>query len=82
RAGLDRTTVVKLGVCRAATLLTVVQVLRAMDRLDALDGFHEEPQLTPYQVVEQQEQRNICSASANAPRARSPPSFHQNRKAW
>lgn len=55
RAGLDRTTVVKLEAGRAATLLTVVQVLRAMDRLDALDGFHEEPQLTPYQVVEQQE---------------------------
>ena len=35
RAGLDRTTVVKLEAGRAATLLTVVQVLRAMDRLDA-----------------------------------------------
>jgi|GEM_PF-101765 len=55
RAGLDRTTVVKLEAGRAATLLTVVQVLRAMDRLDVLDGFHEEPQLTPYQLVEQQE---------------------------
>lgn len=55
RAGLDRTTVVKLEAGRAATLLTVVQVLRAMDWLDVLDGFHEEPQLTPYQLVEQQE---------------------------
>ena len=55
RAGLDRTTIVKLEAGRAATLLTVVQVLRAMDRLEVLDGFHEEPQLTPYQVVEQQE---------------------------
>ncbi len=54
RAGLDRTTVVKLEAGRAATLLTVVQVLRAMDKLEVLDGFHEEPQLTPYQVVEQQ----------------------------
>ncbi|MBK8582870.1 MAG: helix-turn-helix domain-containing protein [Flavobacteriales bacterium] len=54
-AGLDRTTVVKLEAGRSATLLTVVQILRAMDRLDVLDGFHEEPQLTPYQVVEQQE---------------------------
>lgn len=54
RAGLDRTTVVKLEAGRAATVMTVVQVLRAMDRLEVLDGFHEEPQLTPYQVVEQQ----------------------------
>ncbi len=55
RAGLDRTTVVKLEAGRAATLLTVVQVLRAIDRLDMLDPFHSEPQPTPYMVVEQQE---------------------------
>lgn len=54
RAGLDRTTVVKLEAGRAATLLTVVQILRAMDRLDVLDPFHVEPQPTPYMVVEQQ----------------------------
>ena len=33
RAGLDRTTVVKLEAGRAATLMTVVQVLRALDKL-------------------------------------------------
>ncbi len=55
RAGLDRTTVVKLEGGRAATLLTVVQVLRAIGRLEVLDGFHEEPRPTPYQLVEQQE---------------------------
>ena len=54
RAGLDRTTVVKLEAGRAATLMTVVQVLRAMDRLETLDAFHEEPQPTPYMVVEAQ----------------------------
>jgi transcriptional regulator with XRE-family HTH domain len=56
RAGLDRTTVVKLEAGRAATLLTVVQVLRAMDRLDLLDVFHQEPQPTPYMLVEAQTQ--------------------------
>lgn len=55
RAGLDRTTVVKLEAGRAATLLTLVQVLRAMDRLELLDAFHQEPQLTPYMLVEAQE---------------------------
>ena len=54
RAGLDRTTVVKLEAGRAATLLTVVQVLRAMDRLELLDAFHAEPQPTPYMLVEAQ----------------------------
>jgi transcriptional regulator with XRE-family HTH domain len=52
RAGLDRTTVVKLEAGRAATLLTVVQVLRAIGRLDVLDAFHEEPRLTPMMALE------------------------------
>lgn len=55
RAGLDRTTVVKLEGGRAATLLTVVQVLRALGKLELLDPFHEEPQPTPYMLVEAQE---------------------------
>lgn len=54
RAGLDRTTVVKLEAGRAATLLTVVQVLRAMGRLDVLDSFHEEPRLSPMLALEQE----------------------------
>ena len=55
RAGLDRTTVVQLEAGRAATMLTFAQVLRAMDQLDLLNTFHEEPQPTPYQLVEAQE---------------------------
>lgn len=54
-AGLDRTTVVKLEAGRAATLMTVVQVLRALDKLELLDAFHVEQQPTPYMVVEMQE---------------------------
>ena len=55
RAGLDRTTVVKLEAGRAATLLTVVQVLRAMDRLELLDAFHEAPKATPMMLLEAEE---------------------------
>ena len=54
RAGLDRTTVVKLEAGRAATLLTVVQMLRAIGRLEVLDGFHEEPRITPMMALEQE----------------------------
>lgn len=56
RAGLDRTTVVQLEAGRAATLLTVVQVLRAIGQLPLLDAFHQVPQPTPYMLVEAQEQ--------------------------
>jgi hypothetical protein len=51
---LDRTTVVKLEAGRAATLLTVVQVLRAMGRLEVLDAFHEEPRISPMMALEQE----------------------------
>lgn len=54
RTGLDRSTVQRLEGGRAATLLTVVQVLRALDKLDLLDPFHEEPRPTPYMLVEAQ----------------------------
>lgn len=56
RTGLDRTTVVQLEAGRAATLLTVVQVLRAIGQLPLLDAFHQVPQPTPYMLVEAQEQ--------------------------
>lgn len=55
RAGVDRTTVVKLEAGNANSLTNMVQVLRALGRLDVLDGFHEEQRPTPYMVVEMQE---------------------------
>ncbi|MBS1545770.1 MAG: helix-turn-helix transcriptional regulator [Bacteroidetes bacterium] len=70
RAGLDRTTIVKLEAGRAATLLTFVQVLRAMGRLELLDAFHQEPQPTPYMLVEAQEKylkKQRKRASRNKP---------------
>lgn len=55
RAGLDRTTIVKLEAGRAATLLTIVQVLRALGKLDLLELFVQRSGPTPMQVLEQQE---------------------------
>jgi len=55
KTGLDRSTVARLEGGRAATLLTVVQVLRVLNKLELLDGFHAEPQPTPYMLVEAQE---------------------------
>lgn len=55
KTGLDRSTVQRMEGGRAATLLTVVQVLRALDKLELLDAFYSEPQPTPYMLVEAQE---------------------------
>lgn len=70
RAGLDRITVLKLESGRAASLLTVVQVLRALGRLDLLNAFHEEPRLTPMMALEmetkyQRKQRKRASPKKN-----------------
>jgi DNA-binding XRE family transcriptional regulator len=54
RAGVDRTTVVKIEAGKANSLLNLVQVLRAIGRLDVLDNFHEEPRLTPMMALEQE----------------------------
>lgn len=53
--GLDRSTVQRLEGGRAATLLTVVQVLRALDRLDLLDPWVQERRATPMMLLEQEE---------------------------
>jgi transcriptional regulator with XRE-family HTH domain len=53
--GLDRSTVQRLEGGRAATLLTVVQVLRALDRLDLLDPWVQERKATPMMLLEQEE---------------------------
>ena len=52
--GLDRSTIARLEGGRAATLLTVVQVLRALDRLQLLDPWVAEPPASPYMLVEAQ----------------------------
>lgn len=51
-SGLDRVTISKLENGHIATMLTFIQVLRVLDRFDLLDGFVEEPQISPLQVAE------------------------------
>ena len=46
-SGLDRTTISQLENGRAATLLTLVQVLRALDELDLLNVFSVEQEVSP-----------------------------------
>ncbi len=46
-SGLDRSTISQLENGRAATLLTLIQVLRALGRLDILDHFVEEKIVSP-----------------------------------
>ncbi len=54
--GLDRVTISRFENGRAATLLSFVQILRALDKLDLLNTFNEEPEISPLKVAELEEQ--------------------------
>lgn len=50
-SGLDRTTISQLENGRPATLLTLVQVLRALDKLELLNIFSTEPEISPLEAA-------------------------------
>ena len=50
-SGLNRATISQLENGRAATLLTLAQVLRALNKLDVLNIFSEETEISPLQVA-------------------------------
>jgi transcriptional regulator with XRE-family HTH domain len=61
--GLNRVTISKFENGRSATLLTVVQLLRALEKLELLNGFVQEQEISPLQIANLQEtQRKRASA--------------------
>lgn len=70
-SGLNRITISRMEAGRPATLLTLVQVLRALDKLDILNAFREEPQISPLQLLKLQErQRKKASPRRRAPNSK------------
>jgi hypothetical protein len=51
RAGIGARTVRYLEAGRQTTVETLIRVLRALDKLDALDAFLPEPGLSPLQLA-------------------------------
>ena len=51
RAGLSRLTVVKAEAGKNSTLATVVRILRALGRLDALESFLPTPTVSPLALL-------------------------------
>ena len=64
-AGVSRMTVVKLEQGKAATLLTFVQVLRALGSLDALESFLPERGPSPLQVAKMKGKERTRASSSN-----------------
>lgn len=57
KAGIDRTTISRMERGKGGTMLTMVQTLRALDKLDILNVFKEEPEISPLRILKLQEQR-------------------------
>jgi transcriptional regulator with XRE-family HTH domain len=65
-SGINRVTISRMEAGRAATLLTVVQILRGLDRLEVLNVFREEPETSPIQLLLLEErQRKKASYKRN-----------------
>lgn len=64
-SGLDRTTISRMESGRAATLLTLIQVLRALDRLNILNVFIVEPEISPLNLLKIQENKRKRAYTAN-----------------
>lgn len=83
RAGVDRTTVVKIEAGKASHLLNLIQVLRAIGRLDVLDNFHEEPRLTPMMALEQEAKYHRKQRKrASSPKATIVPPKPKPKSTW
>lgn len=74
RTGLDRVTISRFENGRAATLLTFVEILRALNRLELLDAFSEAPEISPMKVAEMQEQYRKRASKKSNPGTASPES--------
>jgi transcriptional regulator with XRE-family HTH domain len=75
RAGLDRTTIVQLEKGRSTSLLTFVQILRVLERLDFLNSLQEPEEISPLEAakaMEKTRKRASAPAKSKARKAKKP----------
>ncbi|MFH2037335.1 MAG: helix-turn-helix transcriptional regulator [Candidatus Zixiibacteriota bacterium] len=56
-SGVNRVTISRMEGGRAATLLTIVQILRALGKLDILNIFYEDARVSPLQLLQLKKNR-------------------------
>jgi transcriptional regulator with XRE-family HTH domain len=62
-SGVDRATIYRMESGRAITLLSLVQILRALDKLEILNIFKQEPEISPIKLLELQEKQRKKASS-------------------
>ena len=66
-AGLNRTTVVQIEKGGGGTLISFVQILRALEQLQILEHFEVKPQISPLQLAKlEQNKRQRASAKKDS----------------
>ncbi|MFZ4591406.1 MAG: helix-turn-helix domain-containing protein [Ignavibacteria bacterium] len=62
-SGIDRITISRMESGRAVTTLTLIQVLRALNKLEILNAFRQEPEISPIKLLKLQEQQRKKASS-------------------
>ncbi|MBL4587564.1 MAG: helix-turn-helix transcriptional regulator [Flavobacteriales bacterium] len=66
RSGLGRASISRIEKGRSVSLLTLVQLLRALNRLDLLNAFQQvQPTISPMQMLEESKVRYRASGKRN-----------------
>lgn len=63
KSGVNRVTISRMETGQAINLLTMIQLLRALDRLDLLNNLVIEPEISPMMVMEAQSKYRKKSSS-------------------
>ncbi len=67
RTGLDRSTISQIENGRIATLMTFVQLLRALEKLDILNEFQVKRQVSPLQMLKMEQAQRKRIRNKNTP---------------
>jgi transcriptional regulator with XRE-family HTH domain len=54
RSGVNRITISRMETGKAINIMTLIQLLRALEKLDLLNYLNEEPEISPIMVMEAQ----------------------------
>ncbi len=65
KTGLDRSTISQIENGRISTMMSFVQILRALDQLDILNVFQRKSQVSPMQMLKLEQAKRIRARKSN-----------------
>jgi transcriptional regulator with XRE-family HTH domain len=65
KSGLDRSTISQIENGRISTLLSFIQILRALDQLEVLNLFQAKAQISPIQMLKAEQRQRLRARRSN-----------------